>query len=475
MPAVTQLLTVLTDKEVGDIYQASLAVLEKTGVQFEDPGAAQFLQERGCAFNSETMRVTFPAAVVEASLKTCPQSFMVKARNPKHDLLFDGTRVYFTSHSAPRIIDPETRQRRSPALQDVSDMITIIDSLDNIHALLTLTGELTDKPPEVGPEWVFAEIFRKSEKTTVGPAFRDCAKWIIEMAAVAGEGLIGITTCTPSLYFSKTDTDSLKIYAQAGHPVTVGSGIACGGTGPVTLAGTLVQQTAEALAGLVFAQAVKPGTGIFCLTETAPIDMKTGDVAWGSIEVGLLHVALAQICRFLGIQSLTLFPMTNSLVSDQQTGYEKGMQTLMMALSGVNYLTGGGGVYSESALSLEQLVIDNDIFGMATRALQGITVTDETLAVDVIAEVGGARSSYLRHAHTRTWFKNEMYFPCVSNRLPHQAWVREGSKGVVARAREKAHDILKTHQPAPLPAEAERELAHILTSVEKSRLEKKCA
>jgi trimethylamine--corrinoid protein Co-methyltransferase len=470
---VTRSLTILSDDEMRKIYEGSITVLERTGVQFEDREIANFLKERGCTVDQETLRVKFPPHVVEASLKTCPREFTVKARNPKHDLHFNGTNVYFTSHSGPSIIDPETGQRRKPSLQDVSDMITVIDALENLHALLTLTGEPSDKPPEVGPEWVFAEIFRKTEKTTVGPSFRDCPKWIIEMASVVGEGLIGITSCTPPLFYPKQDTDALMLYAKAGYPVTVGSGIAAGGTGPVTLAGTLVQQTAEALAGIVLVQSVVPGTGVFSLTETAPIDMKTGDIAWGSIEVGLLHTALAQISRYLGIQSLSLFPMTNSLVHDEQAGYEKGMQALLMAISGINYITGGGGVYSESALSFEQLIIDNDIFGMIARYREGITVSDETLAVDVIHEVGSLRGSYLKHPHTRKWFKNEIYFPTVSNRLPHQAWIREGSKDSASRAREKAREILKTHQPVPLPDEAERELDRILKAVEKARLKKK--
>ncbi len=463
-------LKVLTDGEVKKIYQGSVEILEEVGILFEDNDISTALREHGCTVCEHTHQVKIPSPLIEASLTKCPREFKVKSRNPKYDLLFNGTSVYFASHSAPSILDVHTGKLRKPSLADVSKMITLVDNLENIDVLLTVTGELSDKPAETGPEWVFAETFRKTEKTTVGPSFRDCPKWIIKMAEIVGVQIIGVTSCTPPLYYPQQDTDALLLYAKAGHPVTVGSGIAMGGTGPVTLAGSLVQQFAEALAGVVLVQSFCPGTGVFCLTETAPLDMKVGNLAWGSIEVALFHTAQAQISRYLGLQNFSLFPMSSSLVPDQQVGYEKGMQALIMALSGINFMSGGGGVHNESSLSFEQLIIDNDIYGMVKRFLKGIAVNGETLAVNAIKEVGGERGNFLKHPHTRTCFKQEHFFPPLSTRLTYQTWEKAGAKDIITRARERAEEIVKNHTPVPLPSEVEREMSELLKAVEKERL-----
>ncbi|MEI6127162.1 MAG: trimethylamine methyltransferase family protein, partial [Pseudomonadota bacterium] len=125
-------LKVISDDEVKKIYHGSLAVLERTGVLFEDRQIALFLQEHGCIADLESGRVTFPPETVEECLKKCPREFTVRARNTKYNLLFNGSRVYFASHSAPNFIDPETGLRRSPSLRDVGDMVTLIDAMENI-------------------------------------------------------------------------------------------------------------------------------------------------------------------------------------------------------------------------------------------------------------------------------------------------------------------------------------------------------
>ncbi len=463
-------LQVLSDDDIKSIYVAALEILVDVGIQFEDERVLHILEERGCTVDYPRMRVKFIPSVIEQALRSCPSEFTVKARNPEYSLLFDGSHVYFAAHSAPTVCDPKTGLSHKPSSRDVQDRLILIDALEHINATLTLTGEVSDKPPEVGVEWVKAETFRRTAKVTTAPAFRNSPKWIIEMAAVVGSQVIGCCGCSPPLFYAKQDTDAMLQYAAAGHPVTAGSGIALGGTGPVTLAGSLAQQTAETLAGVALVQSCHPGTGMLWLTETAPMDMRIGDLAWGSIEVGMLHAAQGQMSRFLGLQNFSLFPMSSSHISDQQLGFEKGMQAIIMALSGIQFMAGGGGVYNESSICLEQLIIDNDIYGMAARFLEGFEVNADTLALDIIREIGLQRNSYLSHKHTRRMFKQEHFFPGVSNRLAFETWEKSGSKDIVARAQERIPHIIQKHESAPLSPEAERELDTILRAVEKERL-----
>ena len=248
------------------------------------------------------------------------------------------------------------------------------------------------------------------------------------------------------------------------------SGVSSGATGPATLAGTLLQQNAETLAGAVLAQAVNPGVGYIYSTESMPMDMRHGHEAIG-IEQYMIAAATAQLARFYNIPSASYDSFTGGkLPTDQQVGYEKAMASLLLAQAGVSYIIGAGGIDDEACYSIEQLVIDNEMYGMIARFLEGITVSEETLAADIIKRVGPIPGNYLREAHTRKWWIQEQFLPTLSYRLSYEEWVKDGSKDVAARAKEKAREILRTHAVPPLPEDVDREIAAILTAAEKEKV-----
>jgi len=130
------------------------------------------------------------------------------------------------------------------------------------------------------------------------------------------------------------------------------------------------------------------------------------------------------------------------------------------------------GIDDEAGFSIEQLLIDNEMYSMVARFLQGISVNEETLAADLIQKVGPIPGNYLREAHTKKWWKQEQFLPTLSYRLSYEEWVRDGSKDVAARAREKAKEILNTHQVPPLPEDVDREISKILLAAEKEKCKK---
>jgi trimethylamine--corrinoid protein Co-methyltransferase len=242
-----------------------------------------------------------------------------------------------------------------------------------------------------------------------------------------------------------------------------------GANSPATLAGTLVLQHVEHLAGVVLVQLARPGAPVVLASYPHVMDMRTGAVCIGGIETALLGTALAQIGRRCGVPTHAQFPMTDSKMLDEQAAIEKAMGVVLLAEAGPALISNGGALEAEKVWSPVQLVIDNEINAMVGRVLRGITVTEETLALDTIEEVG-PRGHYLSTLHTlRTW-QSEQFLPDLADRLEYEAWKAEGSKTIVDRARERALDILRTHEVPPLSDEQDQELDKIVRAAEREKL-----
>jgi trimethylamine--corrinoid protein Co-methyltransferase len=420
----------------------------------------------------ESQLVRFPPDVVEEALGRCPSSFTLKARDPKYGLEFVENGVYFSTQASPFLYDLDTGARRPGMIEDVDKITTVSDALENIHVVFPTIIVLSDKPMELVMEWDTAERIRNTTKALAGAGFFFSALWVIEMAKAAGVELLGAFTCSPPLTYPGDQSDGLMRYAEAGWGSMMFPGVSSGATGPATLAGTLLQQNAENLAGLALTQVVNPGVGYVYGTESMPMDMRHGHEAIG-IEQYMIASVTAQMARFYNIPSASYDSFTGGkLPTDQQVGYEKAMASLLLAQSGVSYIIGAGGIDDEACFSIEQLVIDNEMYGMIGRFLEGITVNEETLAADLIKKVGPIPGNYLREAHTRKWWKEEQFLTTLNYRLSYEEWVQEGSKDVAARARERAKEILRTHEVPPLPEDVDRELSRILEAAAKEKVKK---
>jgi trimethylamine--corrinoid protein Co-methyltransferase len=465
-----KLMKVLSNNEVERVHEGTLEVLKDCGVRFEDEEALKILGEAGCQVDRDRMMVKFPVKIVEESLKKKPDTFYLKGRNPKYDLKFSGEEVYFTNHACSQIVDWNTGKPKIATLDDVTRMITIIDALENYHACFETAAILADKPIEVTREWIRAETFRNTEKSATAGSLKGTRKWLIRMAEVVGETMQACTCSSSPLVCGEDMCRAIIEYGRAGHPLSIQSGAAMGATCPATIAGTLVLHNAEVLAGMVLAQLANPGIGMFYGSETMPMDMRTGRLASGAVEVGILTAAIAQMADFYGVPCRAVFPMTDANSPDQQCGYEKAVQLVLMVLAGVNYNISGGGLEDEVLVSFEQLVIDNEMYGMMGRLLEGIKVDEDSLSVNLIKEVGPVPGSFLNKKHTSDFWEKEHYIPRLSARMSYARWERGGAKDIVKVAREKVMEIWKTHKPVPLPEEVDRELAKILEAAAKEKL-----
>ncbi len=464
-------LEILTEEQVNAIYRGTLDVLWETGVTFHHERALKLFEKNGCKVDYEKKRVKFPPGLVEESLRKAPSSFRVKARDPKDDLIVGGDNVYFMSSPGMRIVDLDTWQTRVATRKENYDAVKILDALPNHHLFGSYTpyfGFEGVPPVMVIPESCAAKI-RNSTKCQRSGGSENCEIFTIQMAtAVGGMEIFGQCESSPPLTYYKDAVENAFRIVEAGFPQEVGSGIMMGGTGPATITGSLVSGNVEIMAAIVLAQLIKPGARILVGVFVFPQDMRTGSPAFGDIGISLYNVMFNQIWRKYRI------PIGNWQVGyasskqiDFQCGYEKAIGVLIAALSGANIIQLHGGIYGELGYHPVQSILDDDIAGMIGRFIGGVEVNNETLALDLINEVGPIPGHYLNRAHTRKWWKKEQFVPKVADRLPYPEWMKTGKKTSLDYAKQKMEKILATHNPVPLTEDQDKEIEKILKEARK--------
>ena len=460
-------LEILTEEQVEAIHRASLDVLEVTGIRFESEKALKLFHKHGCKVDFEERRVRFPPGLVEECLRKSPSSFRLRARNPENDLNIGGNTLYFCAFPGMRTVDLDTWEQRVPTIRENHDAVRVLDALPNLHLTPSYTPycELEDVPPVMLlPVSTWSRMKYLTKPSRIGST-SDSHIWEIQMAQVLDVDVFAAMEAAPPLTWYGDAIDCAWACAENGYPVEVGCGAVMGGTGPATIAGTLVQSNAEIMSGIVMVQLVRPGTGILANAFVMAQNMRTGSPAAGGIEISLFQAAFNQLWR--GKYNIpTMVGGTgpsSSQIIDFQTGYEKGISTSLAAISGSSVINLLGGIHIELTYHPVQSVLDNDIAGMIGRFVEGIAVNNETLAVDVIEKVGPIPGHYLNSKHTRDWWKKEHYVPQVADRLSYPEWFNGGKKSALENAKERVKEILATHQPTPpLTPTQENDLDRIL-------------
>jgi trimethylamine--corrinoid protein Co-methyltransferase len=461
---------ILSRDELERIHQGSLEVLAETGMTVVHERALQLLEEGGCKVDHDSRRVRFPREIVEWAIQQCPETFLLKARNPELPLNLGGDIVYFASFPGFTWLDPDTLERHEATVDECARLVRLCDALPLVHTLCQPVAHLGDKPPQVELEWVHATELRNTDKTIMGTAFGGSSKWLVQMVAATDQQTLGGICISSPLAIPADQAQGILDYAESGNPQLILSGPSKGATGPASMAGTLVLQNAEILGGTVLAQLAHPGCGVMYMGYSTPMDMRYGTMASGAVEVGLMGVATAQLARYYGMPSGVFYPMTDAKVPDPQAIFEKHLQTYLCATAGVNYIMPLGGLDNEGSHSPVQMIIDHEVCRMVGKVLEGIKVDEEHLAIDLIKQVGPPPGNYLKTRHTRTHWQEEYILSDVIVRENYKAWVDDGSRGIVERAGKVARHLMETHQPNPLPAEADRELAKILQAAEKEKI-----
>jgi trimethylamine--corrinoid protein Co-methyltransferase len=258
------------------------------------------------------------------------------------------------------------------------------------------------------------------------------------------------------LHLDTSVTDILLEWCTHGLPVVLSSAPMAGSTSPVTLAGALVQLNAEQLSGVVLTQLVQAGAPVLAGYIPGVADMRSGGYLGGAIEFGMMQAAAAQMAHFYGVPIYGSGGMSDSKVPDAQAGYEKMATLLLAAMGGCNYIHHAlGMVTNMNAVSLEQMVIDDDIVGMVMRVLRGIVSTDDMLAVEAIDRVGPG-GHYLMDAHTLHFMRSELFHPELADRQIRASWEAAGKRDIRDRALARVEKLLREHEPPGVPQEVDR-------------------
>ena len=475
-------LEILSKEQIYDIHQATMNVLEKVGVRVYEPNALSLLEKNGADVDDKLRRVYLPEYLVKEAIKRAPDRFTITARQKKYSVKIEKGRVYFGPMiGRKQILDIDTRRVRPTNLNDVANLIKLSDACENyrlLHggAVMPHIEGVPDPVAHVVGYLTSAKNSSKIVKTTARGTIkaRDCLK----MAAIIAGGEEELrrkpriyTTCNTisPLQHDKVMTEGLLEYVKMKQPVDITPEIQAGATGPVTLAGVLTQQWVEILSGVAIAQFASPGAPVFAGTCSTVMDMRRGHIALGAIESGLINIGHAQIARFYGLPCRGSAGDSESKLIDVQNGFERAMNLLLVALGGINYIFYPGTLESGMTVSLEQLLIDDEICGNVYRVLQGIKVDVDTIAEDIIAAVGPG-GNFLGQKHTIDYLAKEHYFPKISDRDARKEWEQAGSKDLWDVARDKVKEILRTHEPEPLDKDVEKQLAEYVKQVEKREL-----
>jgi len=457
----------LSEDQLGRIHNASLEILDRTGVCLYEQEALELLQKAGVK-GLKGNRVRIPPGLVEWALSIVPRRVVLCDRNGRRVMPLERNNVFYGPGSdCPNILDHRTGVRRRGTLQDIVDGIRLCDALPNLDFLMSICIA-SDQDQETADRHQMRAMLMNSTKPIlfVTTEFEGCVDAVAMAEAVAGgeEALRSnpIAACyinvTTPLRHNAEALQKLLFMAEKGLPTTYTPVVLRGINGPVTAAGALALANAGELAGLVLAQLKRQGTPVILSGGTNDmLDMRTlGDV-YAAPENRVMCVEMA---HYYGLPVFGLGGASDSKVPDEQAAAEAAFSLLLESLAGSHLVHDVG--YLESGLcnSLEQIAICDELINFVKRFMQGLEVSEETLALDVVDEVG-PHGDFLGTKHTVEHFKEDWY-PNLLDRNNFEGWAAEGGNTLRQRAQARVDEILADHRPEPLPADVQQKLDEIV-------------
>jgi trimethylamine--corrinoid protein Co-methyltransferase len=454
----------LTGDEVQKVHEASLLILERTGILVRNEKARRIFASRGCPVDNAGV-VRIPASLVEEQRRLFVPAFTFRGRDPKYDRTLPGDGpIMITASSAPDVIDPDTGLQRRAIASDIARIAQLVNDLPGYDVFSIST--LADDAPEG-----YAALAR------FYPALAHCAKPVRSNtpnmkelrdvlalgAIIAGSEeayrerpLITHHYCpvVSPLTMDVESTEAVIYLADQGLPVY---GTICPNAGmssPLSLVATLAQGNAEFLALSTLMQTVRPQTPMIYAVLATVADMRTGNYAPGAIETAMLQVGFSQMARFYGVPSGGYIGLTNAQVNDAQAGFETGMGTTAALMGGIDMLNMGGLLGSLMVFDFAKAVIDHEIAMMLRQLRKGIVFDPEALCLELIDAVGPG-GLFADQIHTVKNMRTAAYLPKIAQREMRERWKQEGEQEVAARALAEARRILARESAVRIDRETE--------------------
>jgi trimethylamine--corrinoid protein Co-methyltransferase len=463
---------VLTDEQIERIHDASMRVLETIGMDFLLDEARDILARAGARVESGTKRVRFDRAMVLEHVAKAPAIFTLTARDPARNLTFGANNINFgTVASAPYCSDLDGG-RRTGNFTDYCNLVRLAQGFNVIQFIGGYPVEPVDLPPDTRHLDCYYANITLSDRIWHPYSLSRQRIWdALAMLAIARDvpqeqlhaepGLFTVVNTSSPLRVDAPMLEGVIEMARAGQAIAVTPFTLSGAMSPVTIAGALTQQNAEALAVIAFAQIVKPGTPVLYGGFTSNVDMKSGAPAFGTPEYTRAALAGGQLARRYKLP----YRSSNANacnVPDAQAAYESMMSLWGAVMGHANMVLHAAG-WMEGGLtaSFEKMVIDAELLQMMSDTLQPLQVDDETLALDAIADVGPG-GHFFGTAHTLTRYETAFYQPILSDWRNFESWQEAGSQTALQRANALYKKQLAEYRPPPLdPAIAEELRAYV--------------
>jgi len=470
-------LRVLSDRQRETIYASALEVLERTGARLYSPRALTLLKEAGAEVIDDHL-VKIPSGVVENAVASAGKRVVLADRTGKRKLVLEGDNVFFGPGSDnPSTIDLDTQERRTSVLKDVERAARLADALPNIDFLMSF-ALASDVPSRAADACHFEAMVGNSTKpiTATAPDL-DGLKAIYEIACAVSGGeakfrqnpfFILYEQPHSPLKHAGHSLDKLIFCTEKGIPVLYASTPSIGAASPVTLGGSFVLNMAEYLTALVLVQQVKRGATLVFGGGPTTLDMRTTVYSYSAPETMLSLCVRKELGEYLGIPVFNAGGFSDSQLPDQQAALECASSLIYAAMAGGNLIHDVGYLASGMTSSLEMLTICDEQISQVKRFLRSFAVDTESLAVDLIDQVG-PEGDFLATDLTLNRFKEEIWSPTIIDRNIHERWESSGSTTLRDRAREKAKALLSSHQPQCLPEDVKKGVRAIVKRYEQSR------
>jgi len=458
----------LSADQVEAIHRTSLRILAELGIELMSARARDLMRAYGAQTDDATGTVRLDPALVERALATAPASFTLTPRNPERRVTLGGNHLVFGLVAGPPNVHDFVRGRRAGNLRDYCDFIRLAQYFNAVHVIGNQVCAPVELPAGTRHLDTYLANLTYSDRayhcTAIGGgrardgiAMMAIARGLPIEALAASPGVITIISVNSPRRFDEAMAEGLVAMAEHGQPVVITPFTLMGAMAPVTLAAALAQQNAEALFGVVLAQAVRPGTPVMYGAFTSNVDMRSGAPAFGTPENAKANIASGQLARRYRLPYRTSNASASN-AADAQGAYETEMSLWGAVLGGGNLVYHAAG-WQEGGLtaSFEKFILDVEMLQMMMAFLEPLVVDEASLGFDAIRRVptGG---HFFGDAHTMERYEHAFYQPLVSNWQNYENWERAGARDATQRATAIWQRALEEYEQPPLDPAVREEL-----------------
>jgi trimethylamine--corrinoid protein Co-methyltransferase len=449
---------VISGEQLEQLHAASMRILEEIGLSFLDAETLSILEQAGARVDHGKQHAWLDRGLVLEAVAKAPRTFTWRARNPLHNVPIGGDTIALAPQGGVAYVNSLDGGRRRGTLEDYENFLKINQMVGVLH----FAGEQLIAPYEVPASLRHLRRLPRSltltDKAVMEAAHgREITADAVAMAKLAfgdvlegGPVIGGVINASSPLRYDDRMLGGLITFARAGQATIVTPFILAGAMSPISIAAALAQQNAEALAGVALTQLVHPGAPVIYGGFTTNVDMRTGSPAFGTPEGAWALAVGAQLARRYGLPYRGSGSLNTSKTPDAQAATETAWTIWPAVLSHTNFIMHAvGWLEGGLTVSFEKIMLDLESLAMFQHFLAGFEISDETLALDMMAEVGPG-GHHFGTAHTQARFSTEFYQPFLADRQGFENWVAAGSQDAARRAHTLWKDVLAAYEPPPV-------------------------